>query len=67
MKKSKRIIQRNLSALRHLRDTTPDPYVSRFASAMETAVRWATEDTHWLPLVQLTTAEAETLKDDLAG
>ena len=50
MKPSQRTIQKRLKELRALIDTHPDPAVQRIAYGMETAIRWATEDTvGWMP------------------
>jgi hypothetical protein len=47
---SKRTIKRRLKELRVLIDNNQDPAVQRIAYAMETAIRWATEDTvGWTP------------------
>lgn len=42
---SQRTIKRRLKELRTLIDTDPDPAVQRIAYGMETAIRWATENT----------------------
>jgi hypothetical protein len=47
---NKRTIKKRLKELRALVDTHPDPAVQRIAYGMETAIRWATEDTvGWTP------------------
>lgn len=43
--KGQRKIKRALKELRTLIDTSKDPAVQRIAYGMETAIRWATEDT----------------------
>lgn len=42
---SKRTIKRRLKELRQLIDSSKDPAEQRIAYGMETAIRWATEDT----------------------
>ena len=64
--KSKPTIKRHLKELRHLIDTSPDPIVVRIAYAMETAVRWATEDVKdWPSLAQEAEEEAKILRSEL--
>jgi hypothetical protein len=43
---SKRTINKRLKGLRELIDSSRDPVVVRIAYAMETAIIWATHDTH---------------------
>ena len=50
MKPSQRTIKKSLKELRKLIDEHQDPAVQRIAYGMETAIRWATEDTvGWEP------------------
>jgi hypothetical protein len=49
VKQSRESIQKSVKALRKLIDSSPDPVVCRIAYAVETALRWATEDTHQWP------------------
>lgn len=59
-------IKRNLKELRTLIDTDPDPVVRRIAYSMETAIRWATEETvGWDEMVDEAIEEATILKNEL--
>jgi len=65
MKKSQRTINKHLKELRELIDTSKDPLETRIAYAMETAVRWATEDTvGWEGLKDQAINEAAILKKE---
>jgi hypothetical protein len=55
---SKRTIKKRLTELRDLVDHNPDPIVQRIAYGMESAIRWATEDTKGWPAPE---AEAKLL------
>lgn len=46
---SEKTIKKSLKDLRTLVDESRDPAVQRIAYAMETAIRWATEDTKGWP------------------
>lgn len=65
-KKSDGTIKRNLRELRKFIDSSDDPIATRIAYAMETAVRWATEDTvEWPGLLKQAQDEAELLRKQL--
>jgi hypothetical protein len=49
MKQSQESIQKSIMALRALIDSSPDQIVCRIAYAVETALRWATINTHEWP------------------
>lgn len=60
-------IKRELKKLRHIVENNPDHYEARFAQAMETAIKWAREDTHGWPSPSKEAIEMpKCLKIDLA-
>ena len=64
--KHKTTIRKHLKELRKLIDETPDPVLKRIAYTMETAVRWATEDTvGWNGLQQEAEEAAYLLKEEM--
>jgi hypothetical protein len=63
--KSQRAIKRNLRELREFIETSDDGVATRVAYAIETAVRWATEETvEWPGLVQQAKDEAALLRKE---
>lgn len=63
---SERTIKRRLKELRDVIDNNPDPCVQRIAYAMETAIRWAREDTvGWTPPAEDAKLLAKMLRDEL--
>lgn len=66
MKPNQRTIKRHLKELRELIDSTDDFIEARIAYAMETAVRWATENTvDWDSLVKQAKDEATILRQEI--
>lgn len=64
---SQRTIKRRLKELRALIDNDPDPAVQRIAYGMETAIRWATEDTKgWPSPAQESQLLAKMLRQELS-
>lgn len=64
--KSKTTIRKHLRELRQLIENTDDPLERQIAYAMETAVRWATEETvGWPGLREEAKAEARILAKEL--
>lgn len=55
--KSDSTIRRNLRALRKICETSKDPIESRMAQAMESAIRWAREDTRGWPQMDVEARE----------
>ena len=63
--KSKRTIKRHLKQLRDEVIDCNDPIASRVAYAIETAVRWATTETHgWEGLVDQAKETAEFIRQE---
>lgn len=63
---SKRTLKKRLKELRDLIDTSEDPCVQRIAYGMETAIRWATEDTKgWIPPAEDAQELARLLRNEL--
>lgn len=66
MKQTPKKIKAALKKLRETVETNSDPYVTRTAQAMETAIRWATEETVGWPKPHKEAEEmAQCLKNDL--
>lgn len=58
---SQRTIKRRLKELRTMIDNNPDPAVQRIAYGMETAIRWATENTVGWEAPAITAADLATM------
>jgi hypothetical protein len=65
-KPSESAIQHELSRLRAFIDTSDDPIATRIAYAVETAIRWATEETaDWDKPLEEAQSEAKILRAEL--